>query len=294
MCYIRILSMNNVDIIPYILGAISGWISVALTALAIIPQTIRTFKTKDSNFGSLITFSIYGFSGLCYLLASILILSFKMQVNSVELDVNSGYWYWAWLFYLVPIFLDTIGPVCSTLIVIFILKEMIRSKKTKLECKNDISGWTVSFDECKKAKGFSKIVLFFRTIIGFILISVFFLLGLIMMVCLFIFTGIGSDGDLTTNQLVLLLLFNSVGAITWTIINWPLFFSTYKKEKIAKISLWYILFNTVSALILLIYGIVVMFAVGWAPITIFGCIFNGSGSSILILYRKIKLMNSKE
>lgn len=278
--------MNDNITLDTIIGALSGSISIILVALSIIPQTIKTYKTKDYNFGSLLTFSTYLFSALCYFIASLLLLLFMLPQTTQPFSV------WEWLFYLSPIILNTIGAVCSTLIVIFISRIMIVRKKSWIECKNDISNWVISTNDVKKASGFAKAVMFFRTKLGFILVGGFLFAGLITLLCLCIKMNWNTD-YLTKEQIAALLIANSIGAITWTIINWPLFFSSWKYEKIEKISILYIIFNTISALILLIYGIIVMCITGWYPTTIFGCIFNGSGCSLLILYRKIKLIFPK-
>lgn len=278
--------MNDNPLLPFIIGAVSGLVSTILIAFSIIPQTIKTYKTKDHNFGSLLTFSIYLFSGICYFTSSLLLLLFKLSKTKESFNV------WQWLFYLSPIILNSIGIVCSTLIITFITKVMIACKKTWARCKNDISNWVVSTNDVKKASGFGKVLMFFRTKLGFALAGSFLFTGLIVLVILCQIMSWETE-DLSTIQLILLLVTNGAGAITWTIINWPIFFSTCTDKEIEKISIWYIIFNTISALVLFVFGVIVMYVSGWYPITIFGCIFNGSGCSFLILYRKIKSITHK-
>ena len=287
--------MNNINdnIVSWIVGSIFGWISVVLIALSIIPQTIKTCKSKDNNFGALITFGIYLFSGLCYLIASLLLFLFKIHDLWFLLEIHdfkNSFWFLA--YYWAPISLNIIGSICATIIIISISMSIHKIKKTWQNCKNDVSCWVVDYQSIKKTKGFAKIVLFFRTKVGFILIVLLLFSALLITVGLFFLKLPDPEAEhVTKKQLILLLIFNGCGAITWTSINWPLFFSAIKKKEINNISLWYILFNFISSLTLLVYGIVVMQQVGWTPITIFGCIFNGSGSSLLILYRKIKSLN---
>lgn len=281
--------MNDNDdkfILPFIIGAVSGLASIILVAFSVISQTIKTYKTKDHNFGSLVTFSTYLFSALSYFTWALLFLLFELSKATQPFGV------WEWLYYLSSIILNSIGTVCSTLIIIFIVRAMIVRRKTWAECKKDISNWVVSTNDVKKTNGLGKIVMFFRTKLGFALAGGLLFVGLFVLVCLCKAYD-WKTLELSNTQIALLLVTNSVGAITWTIVNWPLFLSTCKRDEIKKISIWYIIFNIISAFILVIFGVIGMYVTGWYPTTIFGCIFNSSGSSLLILYWKIKSITRK-
>lgn len=264
-----------------IICTVFGVLSLIATHMIFLPQIIKIIRTKNTSGTSLISYII---AFVCWLFWFVWAngFYFNSMAKGIE-DISKP------LFmsqYIPVVISDTIAAVLASVLLSIKIKHVVLAKKMNVtELK--LSEILLSKQKSKYLVN-SKTNTFKKNFLWIFVIIFTITLGIVLCV-IYCFTTSPSPTSTGEGDWQWVIILNFIAAGLAEALSWPQFIKCIKYKDTTGISLLWAIFFLVSALIFLIYDLLLSFGTGsWTNEVIFAIIFGGYIPDIGILVIKIR------
>lgn len=268
-----------------IICAVFGEISLITALLIFLPQIIKVIRTKNTSGSSLISYII---AFVCWMFWFIWAngFYFNCMAKGAE-DIPKPLFMCQ---YMPVVISDTLAFVLSLILMIIKIRHVTLAKKMNVT-ELQLSEILLSKQQSKYLVD-SKINIFKKNLPWITLIIFTIVLGVVLSI-IYSFTTWPATPSVPVDDWKWVIVLNFIAAALAEALNWPQLIKCVKYKDTTGISLLWAIFFLFSAIIFLIYDLLLSFGTGtWSNEVIFSIIFGGYIPDIVILIIKVKNMKA--